>query len=492
VTLAEAKDTQDEQALDECKQHIALNNSRAEDAYVHLINGIPSGSLANEVTALSKNDPASLIDWLDKVENELVIYREKKQRLETLAPIIKQLENDIKHQRNRVHELQGQNEKENAVVITCRDKIDALSKTRDSIFPEGNISEARSKAEKAIDTAQKELDIAHNARGEADKRVTQLTSEAHQLSLQYQSKNTQLEAQTLAFSEQLNASPFPDVTAFKQALLSEHESNALRLKKETLSGELRDAQVWKSKAVEQKTQLLAHEYGQQWANVTLDSVSETLTTKQHEKDALLATQGQLRQQKESNDMAQGKQQTLMDEMARFETYYDDITYLHSLIGSASGDKFRRFAQGLTLDNLVQLANQQLDKLHGRYQLLRNENDGLGLRVVDTWQGDVMRDTKTLSGGESFLVSLALALALSDLVSHKTSIDSLFLDEGFGTLDAETLDVALDALDNLNASGKMIGVISHIEAMKERIPTQLKVVKRNGVGVSALDKEYAIL
>lgn len=88
----------------------------------------------------------------------------------------------------------------------------------------------------------------------------------------------------------------------------------------------------------------------------------------------------------------------------------------------------------------------------------------------------MRDTRTLSGGESFLVSPALALALSDLVSHKTRIDSLFLDEGFGTLDSETLDAALDALDALNASGKTIGVISHVEAMKERIPVQIKVKK----------------
>lgn len=491
VALAEAKDKQDEQVREECKQHIALSKNRAEEAYAHLLSGMPSGSLAVELNALTKNDPALLIDWVDKVESELVIYRDKKAQFDILAPAIKQLENDIKYQQSRAHELHAQYEKENAVVILCRDKLDTLSKARDSIFPEGSITDARSKVEKAIDNAQKEMDIAHNAKVEADKRVTQLTSESHQLTLQYQSKKTQLEAQTLAFSERLNASPFRDVTAFKQALLPEDESNALRLKKEALSGALRDAQVWQSKAVEQKTQLLAHEYGQQWARITLDNVSEILMTKQREKDAMLASQGQLRQQKESNDTARGKQQALMDEMARFETYYDDITYLHSLIGSASGDKFRRFAQGLTLDNLVQLANQQLDKLHGRYQLLRNENDGLGLRVVDTWQGDVMRDTKTLSGGESFLVSLALALALSDLVSHKTSIDSLFLDEGFGTLDAETLDVALDALDNLNASGKMIGVISHIEAMKERIPTQLKVVKRNGVGISALDKEYAI-
>ena len=112
-------------------------------------------------------------------------------------------------------------------------------------------------------------------------------------------------------------------------------------------------------------------------------------------------------------------------------------------------------------------------------------------MIDTWQADTQRDTKTLSGGESFLVSLALALALSDLVSHKTSIDSLFLDEGFGTLDSDTLEVALDALDNLNASGKMIGVISHIEAMKERIPVQIQVEKINGLGFSKLDNEYRI-
>ena len=96
-----------------------------------------------------------------------------------------------------------------------------------------------------------------------------------------------------------------------------------------------------------------------------------------------------------------------------------------------------------------------------------------------------RDTRTLSGGEGFLVSLALALALSDLVSHKTSIDSLFLDEGFGSLDGDTLEIALTALDSLNASGKMIGIISHVEALKERIPAQIRVEKGGGIGHSRL-------
>ena len=211
---------------------------------------------------------------------------------------------------------------------------------------------------------------------------------------------------------------------------------------------------------------------------------------------LSQSQGALQQQLATDANLRQTQQALFDQIAAEQQQYDDWSYLSGLIGSADGSKFRRFAQGLTLDHLVYLANKQLVRLHGRYQLQRKQvdngaasNDVLGLSVIDTWQADTIRDTKTLSGGESFLVSLALALALSDLVSHKTSIDSLFLDEGFGTLDSETLDTALDALDNLNASGKMIGVISHIEAMKERIPVQIQVRKSNGIGVSKLAEQY---
>ena len=186
-----------------------------------------------------------------------------------------------------------------------------------------------------------------------------------------------------------------------------------------------------------------------------------------------------------DEQARQSQQTLFARIAAQATDSDLWQRLDSLIGSAKGDKFRKFAQGLTLDHLLHLANSHLARLHGRYLLRRKCSGELELDIVDSWQGEVARDTRTLSGGESFLVSLALALALSDLVSHKTSIDSLFLDEGFGTLDAETLEIALNALDTLNASGKMIGVISHVEGMKERIPAQIRVEKGGGVGYSRL-------
>jgi len=220
----------------------------------------------------------------------------------------------------------------------------------------------------------------------------------------------------------------------------------------------------------------------------LDTKLQVLTEDQKKNQLQI---GQLQQEINADQQNKMKQQGLLTEIANEQAALDDLAYLTRLIGSADGAKFRKFAQGLTLNHLVYLANEQLNKLDGRYQLQCQENETLSLSVLDTWQGESVRDTKTLSGGESFLVSLALALALSDLVSSKTSIDSLFLDEGFGTLDNDTLEIALDALDNLNATGKMIGIISHVEALKERIAVQIKVEKQSGLGVSCLDKQFAV-
>lgn len=207
---------------------------------------------------------------------------------------------------------------------------------------------------------------------------------------------------------------------------------------------------------------------------------------------LIEALGAIKQRLKFDLLQREKQHIILQETAQLETEKEQWQLLNNLIGSQDGAKYRRFVQGLTLNHLLTLANNRLIQLHGRYSLLRNTESELDIWVIDHWQADAQRDTRTLSGGESFLVSLALALALSDLVSNKTRIDSIFLDEGFGTLDAQTLDVALNALDGLNASGKMIGVISHVEAMKERIPVQVKVYKSAGMGYSRLDSCFSVL
>ncbi len=159
-----------------------------------------------------------------------------------------------------------------------------------------------------------------------------------------------------------------------------------------------------------------------------------------------------------------------------KTIFEDWQKLDDLLGSADGDKFRQIAQEYTLEILLSYANNHLQFLAARYELERIPNS-LALQVKDKEMGDEIRSVHSLSGGESFLVSLALALGLASLSSNKMKVESLFIDEGFGSLDGETLSVAMDALERLHNQGRKVGVISHVYEMTERIHTQIKVTKQ---------------
>ncbi len=159
--------------------------------------------------------------------------------------------------------------------------------------------------------------------------------------------------------------------------------------------------------------------------------------------------------------------------------YNNWSKLNELFGSADGAKFKTIAQGYTLDVLLTYANIHLDGITKRYKLERISPESLSLQVIDRDMLSEIRSVNTLSGGESFLISLALALGLSSLSSNRIKIESLFIDEGFGTLDSETLRTAMDVLESLQQTqGRKIGVISHVAEMTERITTQINVEKKS--------------
>ncbi len=151
--------------------------------------------------------------------------------------------------------------------------------------------------------------------------------------------------------------------------------------------------------------------------------------------------------------------------------------LYNLIGR--GNQFQRIAQGITLDNLLTLANEELEHLYSRYELIRSDRIPLGIDVIDHEQGDEIRSCDNLSGGERFVVSLALALGLSRMAGEKIRVDSLFLDEGFGTLDAESLQIVMQALAKLKNNGKTVGIISHVSGLAEEIACNLELTVSGG-------------
>jgi len=181
----------------------------------------------------------------------------------------------------------------------------------------------------------------------------------------------------------------------------------------------------------------------------------------------------------ADDTARTAQAKLTQELAAHDAQAAPWSALAATIGSASGQTFRRFAQSLTFELLLAQTNHHLRRLHPRYRLARIAGTDLDMLVVDRDLGDEPRTIQSLSGGEGFLVSLALALGLSTLASQDVRIQSLFIDEGFGTLDARSLDTALAVLDSLQAEGRQVGVISHVGGLAERIGAQVAVSPLGG-------------
>ncbi|QJI12190.1 AAA family ATPase [Pseudomonas sp. ADAK22] len=245
------------------------------------------------------------------------------------------------------------------------------------------------------------------------------------------------------------------------------------------------------KAVEQ-AKVLLHEREQRLAehqalhngNLDADQLDGSLATLNQQLAEGEKHCAELRARQAEDQRRQDANHALAEQITQAYEEWQRWARLNALIGSATGDTFRKIAQAYNLDLLVHHANVQLRQLVRRYRLKRG-GSMLGLLVMDTEMGDELRSVHSLSGGETFLVSLALALGLASMASSTLKIESLFIDEGFGSLDPESLQLAMDALDGLQAQGRKVAVISHVQEMHERIPVQIQV-KRQGNGLSTLE------
>ncbi len=356
----------------------------------------------------------------------------------------------------------------------------ARSKERNLIF-EGRAADVIEKElNDRLSTAAKSLEEAAKARTDIDRMLVAAKAELEtksqaaevaqaDLAAASAARESWLEAFTARTTRALTLQELDDILARDEAwILSERE--ALKQLDEAI------------KAAEGACRVHAEQLQQHVnAQPTQDDEQVVLTTLQASNEEVSRAKSDLSiaQAVILNDNNRRLQNVeLMERSRQQDANADPWRKLNDLIGSADGAKFRMIAQRRTLDLLLSYANQQLNHLAVRYKLERLP-ESLNLIVIDRDMGDERRSIHSLSGGESFLVSLALALGLASLTSNRLRIESLFIDEGFGSLDPETLNTAMSALMHLEAQGRKVGVISHVTEMTDAIPVQIKVVKGRG-------------
>ena len=343
---------------------------------------------------------------------------------------------------------------------------------------------------KRLQTLQKSLSSVEQNLTQLTTSLNETNSNIDQLQKQKQTLTNELETFEKQLNQLLTSLGFDNILQAQNALLPEQ----------------------KAKAIEQQNQQI---------NESLSAIKKQITDTQHELQNLqttdtsaqnlqtlenllqkLSTQlkniqqkiGGLEEEINSNKRQQATYEQLINQLKQAEADLSHWEDLNELIGSAEGDKFQRLVQELNLRELIAEANKHLSKLAPRYQLWYQKFDtnkklNLELIVIDNHMGGEKRSVKTLSGGESFLVSLALALGLSSLASYKISLKNLFIDEGFGSLDNQSLDMVLSTLEKLQTdTNRQIGIISHLEALKERIPVKINLVKLSG-GLSKISITY---
>ena len=377
----------------------------------------------------------------------------------------------------RLAELGAQLQAQQTQVSTLQEELATLRDQRSLLFGGQPVQQVRARLDSAVraarqhhdqattqaQTAQAALSAAHTRLESSQQQVLTTRAEASEAQQQLQARLQELELDRAALD----------------ALL-QHDRAWQQRQAATLEALDRSLATARVTLAERERKLAEHQTGAPEAD--LQQVQALLTQLAADLQALTEANGQVLRDLQRDDEHREHVATFTKRIAEARARKELWGRMRGLIGSADGKAFRTFAQSLTMEVLLAETNQQLASLAPRYQLQRIPGEDMALQVVDRRLADSVRTVHSLSGGERFLVSLGLALGLSSLSSRRSRIDSLFIDEGFGTLDPATLDQVLAALSGLQTGGRTVGFISHVQGLAEKIGARV-AVERTGVGTS---------
>ena len=423
-------------------------------------------------------------EWVEKIERRIKDYQHQIDKERQIAEKIIYLEGDEKQLDFTLSELGLQITVLQKDHDTQQQEFRRLEVQRREVFGEKNTQEEKHKINQQVKIEQEYLRKLENETNNLIQEVGILESNMSSATDRLAENRQSLESKNQQLMQSISID-FESIVEVKDALLSTERAAQIRqYKEDMLSKEVQTQTKLKStQEALDKIDLRREEH------VSIDELTTALEKRKIRQEEVSKQLNEYIFQLRENE---NLEKLFADKHKEVEQQKKELWKWNELSFILNGDDrkkigdIRNFAQSLTLSQLIMLANAHLDKLNPRYHLQKKQSTELDLEIIDRDQADNVRSISTLSGGETFLVSLALALGLSDLATagRQTQIHSLFIDEGFGTLDPRTLDETITTLENLQLGGKQIGIISHVEELKLRITTQIQVHKK-GNGVSEI-------
>ncbi|WP_053145303.1 AAA family ATPase [Pseudomonas sp. P97.38] len=471
---AETANQQAAQHLSNQQQELARDRQRLDDELGHFSALLPADTLQ----ALRTEPAATFLQLDQQIAQRLAQLEQQRDELAEQLNRQQTLEKEQDRQQTRVQQLESAQQQFQALAEqqqACQQRLaQLLGEHASAEHWQQQLDQALEQARTAEASAGQQLQALRNA-------LVQRAAELKARQEQVQALEAEQQALVAGIAQWRASHPELDDAAL-EALLALDEAGVSQLRQRLLNSE---------KAIEQarvllteREQRLHNHQAQHNGNLLPEQLANALAEVQGQFATSEQRCAELRAEQAEDQRRQNANQVLAQQIEQAYAEYQRWARLDALIGSATGDRFRKLAQAYNLDLLVHHANAQLRQLVRRYRLKRG-GSMLGLLVMDTEMGDELRSVHSLSGGETFLVSLALALGLASMASSTLRIESLFIDEGFGSLDPESLQLAMDALDGLQAQGRKVAVISHVQEMHERIPVQIQV-RRQGNGLSTVE------
>ncbi len=420
-------------------------------------------------------------DFINELEERNKLYQKNNDDLISLQNYDTAFKEQIQNLKTTLEKQTTDLSKSKDEKETASKELETLKTKRSNLFSDKNPDIIEKEYNDLVKKAETEKKLYDKEYDEISGKFFQKSGQHSNLSVDIGKLEKEINTKNITFLNLINKSGFSCEEDYVIALLKHDELVAL----EKQINDLHDRETAiKDRIKILNTAIIALKDKNLTENSSIEIGSE-ITGLSNQRDGIIKTIGERdnkieidRENRKKRELAESRLEKEKNEMDRWEL-------LNTLIGSSDGKKFRTYAQGITFDLLLSNANVHLQKMtDNRYNLIsskqgKDPKSALELFVIDCWQANEIRSSKNLSGGESFIVSLALALGLSAMAGKNIRVESLFLDEGFGTLDSEALDLALDTLSRLRQEGTQIGIISHVEALKDRIPTRIVVEKLNG-------------